>query len=858
MIRSSPPTAFAEVLLRWRSAAGLSQRELALRAGLSVRAVRDLETGTTARPRRHSVTALAEALGLTGDDLTAFRASISWPATEPEPARTSFLDDFVGRERELRALWDLVVAGRNRILTVVGRAGLGKSRFAAELVGTLRRHGTWDVRTLDLSGLRDPDLVGELIAEAFGCGGASRLSFVDRLAPQLGDRRAVLLLDGFERLIAAGAQVAALVSRCPGLTVLITSQQPLRLSGERQMRLGPLPESAAVALFRARATAAGAPASNPATVAHICRRLEGLPLAIELAAARTRLLSAGELLHRLNRPLAVLSDGPRDRPTRHRSLRAAIEASLEPLSDEARTLFTWLGAFTGEATLDDVESVAAALGASDWLLTAFNELIGTGLVRSRIEVDRRWHSLPDAVGELALDHLSATSGQIRVRRAVAAHYLGRVRQHASSQGRPLEPRDADNVRAAFAWATSEDLTLVDAATTDALMRYYEVSGRLAEGQAMFERAGGVGQPRAWVRAGQLARMRGDLAAAMRLGDVALQRLDAGDHGGRGLVSLMLGSVNTDRRNARQARAHLHGALVHGRHAGDLDLIVKALNNLGTLSMEFGRLNHAERLLNAAYEGKRRAGRPALEVGRTQFNRAETALAAGRAQVAIARATDAMALLRTEHPRLAGFAATTRALALLRLGDVSGALATSQAAMTLLARDSEDLRMLCISMTRHSVVLHAAGHREAAAGLLAEHLPAALTSTVRDRDDASDRLAQHAELLAGHFPHRAAVLLGIVQRLRESSDVAPGPDWAGDRVARVCRQLLDASTLAARLRAGRELPSADVAAACAELVADARPVPASEGGSGRMDHALADLVDVSALGRSSAPRTQQPA
>jgi predicted ATPase/transcriptional regulator with XRE-family HTH domain len=790
---------FAELLQRHRHTAGLSQGELARLSGLSERAIRDLERGSTTRPRMQSVQAVVAALGLTGAELTTFLSTardntVESAATAAVPPAAS-PDDLVGREDALRGLVELVTVGRRRIVTVTGPGGVGKSRLAAALVALLRRRGGWDVRAMDVSALGQPELVSEIIAETFGCGGASRLGPADRVAAHLRDRRAVLVLDGFERLVDAAPDVAAVTGRCGGLTVLTTSQRVLRVRGERQVRLPPLPPADAVALFAARAVAV-APGfavtnANRATVTAICRRLDGLPLAIELAAARMRLLTPAELLDRLDRPLALLAGGARDLPTRQRSLRATIESSLAVVGDPAGILFDRLAAFAGGVALDDLEAVAAALGDdTQWLLEALTELVETSLVRVTADDGGSRHSLPDAMRELAEQRLAATADRDRVGRAVAEHYLARARRHGLG-GETVTGQDFDNVRAALAWAITGEPSMFDPPTVDALHRYYELTGRLAEGHSMLAQAAAAAAPLAYVRAGQLARLGGDLTDAVRLAGLALARLPPDDNVGRGTAHLLLGSVNTDRQDARAARTHMRAALVHARRARDVGLIGRVLNNLGTLSMELGRLADAERLLGAALQAKRRGFAGDVDQGRTLFNLAETALDAGLFRQAEQRASKAIALLRPEYPRLAAFAGTTRAVALLRLGKIGTALTAARQATALLAGSSDDRRTVAVIGLRYSVVLHAAGERVAAAEALDQVLPVALDSTERDRDEAANALESHAMLLAPHNPTVAANLLGAAHRIRQGSirPVSEATATAALIAAETCRAAL---------------------------------------------------------------------
>jgi predicted ATPase/transcriptional regulator with XRE-family HTH domain len=428
------PGAFAELLRRHRLVAGLSQRDLADRSGLSERAIRDLERGATARPRRHSVGAVAEVLGLRGAELAAFQATAFQPATRHDVAPGGDADaraepigrtdpaqpgDLTGREHDLRALVDLVSGGRHRLITLVGPAGVGKSRLAAELAAVLERPGALDrpgglaVPHVDLSALRDPGLIGELVADALGFGGPSRLAPAERIAAQLRGRRAVVVLDCFERLVSGAAEVTALVRRCPGLTVIVTTRRPLHVAGVRLLRVEPLPVPLAMDLFARRAAAVRPDfrltAANRDAVAAICEQVDGLPLAVELAAARMRLLTPGELAARLGRPLSVLTGGARDLPLRHRSLRTAIESSLEAVDAPARTLFAWLAAFAGGGLLADIEAVAVAFGRdSEWVHGALTELVDISLVRVTGEGGESRYTLPAAMAELAADRRTLT------------------------------------------------------------------------------------------------------------------------------------------------------------------------------------------------------------------------------------------------------------------------------------------------------------------------------------------------------------------------------------------------------------------------------------------------------------------
>jgi predicted ATPase/transcriptional regulator with XRE-family HTH domain len=810
-------TAFAELLFRHRLAAGLGQKELASRSGLSERAIRDLERGLRV-PRWHSARSIASALALAGDDLRAFLATarpastapVAVPAAAsgaatvdaPPPAAGGAVPpgppgDLVGRDEELRALMDLATGTRHRLITVTGPAGVGKSRIVAELVHLLARRTDLEARTLDLSSVREPELVGELVAAALDCG-VSRLPPVERVAAHLRGRRVVLILDRFEQLVAAAPDLAALLRRCTGLTLVVASQRPLQVRGERTVPLGPLTPDAAATLFTRRAAAVNPHVTltlggTAEAVAAICRRVEHLPLAIELAAARVRLLHPVELADRLDKQLQVLTGGMRDLPDRHRSLRAAIEASIEVVAEDARTLYTWLGAFAGGAQLDDVEAVAGALGHDrDWLLTALTELVDINLVRviPGAEFTTRY-KLPDAMAELAGERLGTAPDRERVARAVALRYLARLREGSDGTGRPLGDRDATNVRAAIGWAVRHQVDLLDAPAIAAIYRYYETTGRLAEGEEILSRVAAEGPAVAWVRAGQLAALRGDLAAAARLGTKALRAPGGDDHTARATAHMLLAQAIVEQGDPTGGRIHLRAALVDARRSGDVLLVGRVLNNLSAVSVERGRLRDAERQLLAALEAKRRGRAGPVELGRSRFNLAEIAYEQGRADQAERWAGEAVDLLLAGgFPRLAALAESTRALALLHTAGPAPALVVAQHAAHLLGAEGDDRRTEAVLDLRRSVIQHAA-------------------------DELAAALVTHAWYLVRRDPVTAAALLGAGDQLRRRPFPEPTLAMTG-RTAAAARDALGAGVFTRERARGTRLDRAEVVALCGRI------------------------------------------
>lgn len=813
------PGPFAELLVRHRLAAGLGQRDLARRAGLSERAVRDMERGATARPRRHSVLAVATALELSEHQRLVFTAAARQDGSGADTAPSGAFaspepDGFIGRSRELRAVADLVLGGRHRLLTVTGVGGVGKSRLLAELVGVMRRDDTMELRTLSLTHLNTADLVGEVIAEALECGGASRLSVVERIVAHLRDRRTLLVLDRFERLITAAPVVWELVRRCPGLTVLTASQRPLHVPGERVVRLEALSLEDATALFVRRAAVArpgfARTAGNSAAITDICRQTGGLPLAVELAAARMRVLTPTELAQRMGRQLRVLTGEGGDVPERHRSVRAAIESSLGVVTEPARVLFAWLGAFAGGGRLADLEAVGTRLGVDpDWLLGALTELTDTGLVRVRAGSDGSRCTLPDPMAELAGEWLTARADRDGVVHAVAEHFMARLLSWSADPtgAASVTGDDADNVRAAIDWTIVNRPALVDPATVTAMYRYSELTGRYREGESMLCAAGLAGQPTAWIRAGQLAWQRGDFVEGARRGRRAIVGLPPDDHFNRARAGLLDAPVDADPDADPVARL-LHAAVLGGAAEITTRETGAALHNLAVLAARAGRLDEAQRLFSSALTAKESVGADAYSVASTVIELAEVALEVGDLRTAARHGLAAFELFDAcGRRRMAGAALVSRALALARLGALRAATAAVQAADTLTDDPRDDRRTMALLDIRSSVVLHLAGDRAAAGRRLARAVPTATGHDMHVRLDLADALETHAGLLAGDHPAAAVRLLGAADELRGPIDrVRPAATAeAVMTTIEYCRAALGAVTFDRERAIGAVLP-----------------------------------------------------
>jgi predicted ATPase len=353
----------------------------------------------------------------------------------------------IGREEELKELVSLLLNG-TRVLTVTGPGGTGKTRLALQVAAELVEEFEDGVFWVPLQGVSDPELVLAAVSQTLGAG--------DNLTAYLRRRRTLLLLDNLEHLLDAASLLADLVGACAELRLLGTSRAPLRIEGEHELPLEPLPERQAATLFVERARSAGRRLEPDATVTAICRRLDNLPLALELAAARTRLLDAPALLARLDHSLPLLTGGRRDAPERQRTLRATIEWSYDLLDEAARRLFARLGAFAGSFSLDSAEAVC------DADFDSIAALVELSLLKP-IGVDR--FVMLETIREYANEQLEASGESDRLRRRHAEHFLELV-EHApgldaspalsaniadTTEWRVRVREDYDNVHLALVW-----------------------------------------------------------------------------------------------------------------------------------------------------------------------------------------------------------------------------------------------------------------------------------------------------------------------------------------------------------------------------------------------------------------------
>ncbi|MDQ3344364.1 MAG: tetratricopeptide repeat protein, partial [Actinomycetota bacterium] len=478
------------------------------------------------------------------------------------------------------------------------------------------RDGVW---LIGLAAVRDPALVAPTIAHALGVRESAGTSPFESLKGYLRDQRALLVLDSFERVAAAGPLVANLLSAAPGLVVLVTSRAVLRVRGEHEFSVEPLgvpspsegdPEhSAAVALFAERARASNPSFTitkeNVAAVAEICRRLEGLPLAIELAAARVRLLPPAALLSRLSSRLRLLTGGAADLPERQRTMRGAIDWGHDLLSEDEQTLFRRLAVFAGGWALDAAEEVAGENLDLD-VLDGMDALLGQSFVRNLggEGIEPRFAML-ETIREYALEQLQRSDEAPAVAALHAAYYL-RLAEQAAPDLRNrdqmvwltrLESEHA-NFRAALRWADEQSDVDTVLRLSAALGGFWRVHGHFTEGRQWLDRALSlsVGQRTALRatlldRATVFARARGDYgpAEAQQTEAVRLQR-ELGDGDALASALNLLGALRYDQGDVAGARRLMEESLtVRQERGSDERAAAETMNNLGVLAHGAGEL-----------------------------------------------------------------------------------------------------------------------------------------------------------------------------------------------------------------------------------------------------------------------------
>ena len=531
------------------------------------------------------------------------------------PAR---LTSFVGRERELADLAELF--GTARLITLTGPGGSGKTRLALEFAASV---GTPVAHVVDLAPIIDAGAMVAAIAATLGVHDAGE-PIADTLAASIGEVDTFLVLDNLEQIPEAGLPVAALLAAAPGLRVLATSRSPLHVRGEHEVPVTPLADDAAVALFADRARAIDPrftmDEDAAASVAAVCARLDGLPLAIELAAARTRLFTPAALLDRLEQRLPVLAEGPADAPDRQRTLHATIAWSFDLLTEDEQRVFTAVGVFSGGFAADAAEAVAG----DPAVLATLERLVDQNMVTVSADADGdprfrmletirgfAWDQVPDAERAALRDrHLA-----FFVARAERAEPLMRGPEQAVWVRR-LAAEQAD-IRAALAWAeeTRQDESLLRLASALKRRFWYEAGG-LAEGLRWLEAgleaaedAPAALRAKALQRAAWIVWEMDDGDRAEELFEASLAVSDPDDHLSRfeALIGLSYRSIGTQGADLQVAADRMREAIEHAREDGTPGALVEPLMAQGHLERARGDLEGAMTYFEEALEMARASG-----------------------------------------------------------------------------------------------------------------------------------------------------------------------------------------------------------------------------------------------------------
>ncbi|MDP9355998.1 MAG: tetratricopeptide repeat protein [Chloroflexota bacterium] len=550
----------------------------------------------------------------------------------------------IGRERELETVQDLLLAPDVRLVTVTGPGGIGKTRLALEVAHQAVTDFADGVCFVGLAAIRDPQLVMPTVARTLGVDEVAGRPMIEVLGHTLREWELLLVLDNLEQVIEAAGDLGSLLAACPRLTILATSREPLRLRAEHVVATPPLavppfglrgalgPGGArsveryeAVTLFAERARAARPDFvltdANASPVAALCARLDGLPLAIELAAARTRHLAPAELLARLERRLPLLTRGPRDLPQRQRTLRDVIAWSHDLLSSTERPLFRRLAVFASGFTLEVAESVCVPLDDDRTVIAeGVWALVDKSLLQREEGTDGETRfGMLETIREYGLEQLAASREEVAVREAHAAFFLtlaeeAEPRLHGGDQIPWLERLEVehDNLRAALGWAGERRDVETVLRLSGSLAEFWRMRGHLAEGRDWLERALALGGDAPSAARALCLRGAGALAQAQGDSDQAIARLTEALDDWR---------VLRDERRTGQTLSLLAGiARTHGDYRRALELNEQALRLFEAMHDQPGMADTLNQLgIIAADRGEDARARELFERSRVLYD-----------------------------------------------------------------------------------------------------------------------------------------------------------------------------------------------------------------------------------------------
>lgn len=524
----------------------------------------------------------------------------------------------VGREGDVRAVIQLLTRPEVRLVTLTGPGGTGKTRLSLQAAADLVDEFGDGVYFVPLAFISDAALVLPAIARVLGLRDIPAVPLAEAVREYLSNRRVLLLLDNFEQVAAAAPVVAELLGATHGVKILVTSRTVLHLSGEHEYPVPPLglpdpggvrdvealSQYASVELFIQRATAVrpnfSVTEANAPAVAEICYRLDGLPLAIELAAARSKLFSPSELLSRLSKPFELLTGGPRDLPDRHQTLQRAIEWSYDLLDPPEQVLFRTLSIFAGGCRLEAAEAVCGAKSVHIDVVEGIAALIDKSLLRrgEGPHEDTRFVML-ETIRDFGLDALRASNEEESVRKAHADYFMAfaeKAEPHLTGPDQirwlDLIEKEHENYRLALSWARARGRREIGMRIGASIWRFWVVRGLIGEGRRQLERLRDMGSPAtyhpAWTKLlnalATVTQMMGDFSSARDiLRDILEETMERGDRPGMAStlnnlswVLFELGDLTPARGLAERARSLCH-------ELGDRRGETAAMTNLAMIS-----------------------------------------------------------------------------------------------------------------------------------------------------------------------------------------------------------------------------------------------------------------------------------